>query len=140
MQYDRIFNPILKSKWRKIYFIFIFFFSSCSLFFLRKDFTVHSLYMFVTYFILFYLLNIFPLTFLFLTFKWCWKRHGFLTWEEFIKIIIYALILFITFLNYYVLRFTFDSNYSLILNDWKINPNRNIGEAYTISNYFYLIK
>lgn len=117
MQYDTIFNPILKSKWRKIYIIFLFFFSSCSLFFLRKDFTVHSLYMFVTYFILFYLLIIFPISFFYFTIKWCWRRHGFLSWEEFIKIIIYALILFITFLNYYVLRFTFDSNYSLILND-----------------------
>lgn len=117
MQYDTIFNPILKSKWRKIYLIFLFFFSSYSLFFLRKEFTVHSLYMFITYFILFYLLIIFPISFCYFTIKWCWRRHGFLSWEEFIKIIIYAFILFITFLNYYLLRYIFDPNYNRILND-----------------------
>jgi hypothetical protein len=117
MNVDLIFKPIVKSKWRKIYLMLLFFFSTCTLFFLRKEFTVHSLYMFITYFILFYLLIIFPISFFYFTIKWCWRRHGFLSWEEFIKIIIYALILFITFLNYYVLRYIFDPNYSRIIND-----------------------
>ena len=117
MKVDLIFKPLVQSKWRKMYLVLLLFFSSCSLFFLRKEFTVHSLYMFITCFILFYLLIIFPISFFYFTIKWCWRRHGFLSWEEFIKIIIYAFFLFITFLNYHVLRSTFDSNYSRMLND-----------------------
>ena len=117
MKVDLIFKPIVKSKWRKVYLIILSLFSLCTLILCRKEFTDHSLYMFITYFILFYLLIIFPISFFYFTIKWCWRRHGFLSWEEFTKIIIYALIFFITFLNYYVLRYIFDPNYSRILND-----------------------
>lgn len=111
MKLDLIFNPIIKSKWRKTYLILLSLFTSCTLFIFRGEFNIHSLNMLGSYFILFYLFLFFPITFLFFTFKWCWKRHGFLTWEEVFKIIIYALILFITYMNYFLLRSVFDPNY-----------------------------
>ena len=100
MKLDLIFNPILKSKWRKIYLVFLLLLSSYTLFLLRDKFTFFTLGNLMLY-ILFYTLFIFPIIFFFFTLKWCWKRNGFLSWEEGVKIILYSLIIFITILDIY---------------------------------------
>lgn len=100
MKLDLIFNPILKSKWRKIYLVSLLLLSSYVLFLLRNKFTFFTLGNLMLY-ILFYMLFIFPLIFFFFTLKWCWKRNGFLSCEEGVKIILYSLIIFITILDIY---------------------------------------
>jgi len=100
MKLDLIFNPILKSKWRKIYLVSLLLLSSYVLFLLRDKFTFFTLGNLMLY-TLFYTLFIFPIIFFFLTLKWCWKRNGFLSWEEGVKIILYSLIIFITILDIY---------------------------------------
>jgi hypothetical protein len=100
MKLDLIFNPILKSKWRKVYLISLLLLSSYVLFLFRNKFTFFTLGNLMLY-ILFYTLFIFPLIFFFFTLKWCWKRNGFLSWEEGVKIILYSLIIFITILDIY---------------------------------------
>jgi len=102
MKLDLIFNPILKSKWRKIYLVSLLLLSSYTLFLLRGKFTFITLGNLMLY-ILFYTLFIFPIIFFFFTLKWCWKRYGFLSLEEGVKIILYSLIIFITILNIYVI-------------------------------------
>ncbi len=100
MKLDLIFNPILKSKWRKVYLIHLLLLSSYTLFLLRDKFTFFTLGNLMLY-ILFYTLFIFPISFFFFTLKWCWKRYGFLSLEEGVKIILYSLIIFITILDIY---------------------------------------
>ena len=100
MKLDLIFNPILKSKWRKVYLIFLLLFTSYILFLLRKEFTFYTLGNLMLY-ISIYTLFIFPIIFFFFTLKWCWKRYGILSWEEVVKIILYSLIIFITILDIY---------------------------------------
>jgi hypothetical protein len=100
MKLDLIFNPILKSKWRKVYLISLLLLTSYILFLLRKEFTYYTLGNMIIYFFS-YILFLFPITFFFFTIKWCWKRYGFLSWEEVVKIILYSLIIFITFLDIY---------------------------------------
>jgi hypothetical protein len=100
MKLELILNPILKSKWRKVYLIFLLLFTSYILFLLRKEFTFYTLGNLILY-ILFYTLFIFPIIFFFFTLNWCWKRYGFLSWEEVVKIILYSLIIFITILDIY---------------------------------------
>ena len=100
MKLDLIFNPILKSKWRKIYLVFLLLLSSYTLFLLRDKFTFFTLGNLMLY-ILFYTLFIFPIIIFFFTLKWCWKRNGFLSWKEGVKIILYSLIIFITILDVY---------------------------------------
>ena len=100
MKLELILNPILKSKWRKVYLIFLLLFTSYILFLLRKEFTFYTLGNLMLY-ISIYTLFIFPIIFFFFTLKWCWKRYGFLSWEEVVKIILYSLIIFITILDIY---------------------------------------
>ena len=100
MKLELILNPILKSKWRKVYLIFMLLFTSYILFLLRKEFTFYTLGNLMLY-ISIYTLFIFPIIFFFFTLKWCWKRYGFLSWEEVVKIILYSLIIFITILDIY---------------------------------------
>ena len=100
MKLELIFNPILKSKWRKVYLIFLLLFTSYILFLLRKEFTFYTLGNLMLY-ISTYTLFIFPIIFFFFTLKWCWKRYGFLSWGEVVKIILYSLIIFITILDIY---------------------------------------
>ncbi len=100
MKLDLIFNPILKSKWRKIYLISLLLLTSYIIFLLRNEFTFFTLGNLMFY-ILFYTFFIFPVIFFFFTLKWCWKRYGFLSWEEGVKIALYSLIIFITILDIY---------------------------------------
>ncbi len=100
MKLELILNPILKSKWRKVYLIFLLLFTSYILFLLRKEFTFYTLGNLMLY-ISIYTLFIFPIIFFFFTLKWCWKRNGFLSWEEVVKIILYSLIIFITIMDIY---------------------------------------
>ena len=87
MKLDLIFNPILKSKWGKVYLISLLLFTSYIIFLLRNKFTFFTLGNLMLY-ILFYTFFIFPLIFFFFTLKWCWKRNGLLSWEEVVKIIL----------------------------------------------------
>ena len=107
MKVDLIFNPIVKSKWRKVYLILLFLFTTFVFFLIRKDnLSISEIWEIIKVFIFrIYPLGIFPITFFFFSLKWCWKRYTFLSWEEIMKIVIYSLIFLITFFDLFCYTF-----------------------------------
>ena len=107
MRIDLIFNPIVKSKWRKVYLILLLLFTIYVLFLIRIDIsTLKGIKEFIRIFIFnIYLKFFLPISFFIFSLKWCVDRYRFLSWEEVIRIVIYSLIFFITFIDIFFYLF-----------------------------------
>ena len=107
MRIDLIFNPIIKSKWRKVYLILLLLFTIYVLFLIRIDIsTLKGIKEFIRIFIFnIYLKFFLPISFFIFSLKWCVNRYRFLNWEEVIRIVIYSLIFLITFIDIFFYLF-----------------------------------